>query len=256
MSPPLRIPATFLLALLLTASLSAAPPAAVRTEVLRARLHRETPVVVFDLDDTLFVAGSRTRAILEHYAVVRRPDLLTRVRALDYLAMPYRLTDTLDRAGITEPTARRDMEAYWKARFFGNFWTVVDVPMPGGPAYVTALHAAGATLVYLTGRDEPGMGLGTRQSLRDSGFPVDGARVHFMLKPNFELADETFKADALSRIGALGRVVATFENEPGNAAHFLRAFPGAHHYLLGDRHRPDAPAPDPRLIRIERYPAR
>ena len=45
-----------------------------------------------------------------------------------------------------------------------------------------------------------------------------------------------------------GEVVASFENEPGNANMFLAAFPDALHVLLQTIHSPGAEPPRPELI--------
>jgi hypothetical protein len=50
-----------------------------------------------------------------------------------------------------------------------------------------------------------------------------------------------------------GEVVATFENEPGNANLLLEAFPDARHFLLDTVHSPEAEAPDSALIVIEDF---
>ena len=50
--------------------------------------------------------------------------------------------------------------------------------------------------------------------------------------------------------GLCGEVVATFENEPGNANLFVEAFPDAANVLVGHTHRPDAPPPVEQVVRI------
>ena len=74
------------------------------------------------------------------------------------------------------------------------------------------------------------------------------------MKPDFYADDREFKTAALERIRALGgEVVATFENEPGNANLFMRAFPAAKHFLLDTVHSPGAEAPDPSLIQMDDF---
>jgi hypothetical protein len=45
-------------------------------------------------------------------------------------------------------------------------------------------------------------------------------------------------------------VVATFENEPGNANLFLDNFPQASHFLIGKVRSPTSPQPRPEIIEI------
>ncbi len=74
------------------------------------------------------------------------------------------------------------------------------------------------------------------------------------LKPNFDMKDKPFKEAAMEDIRShRGEVVATFENEPGNANAFLEAFGDADHYLVGGVHSPEAEAPDSRLLLIRDF---
>lgn len=221
----------------------------------RSNTRKFVPVAIFDLDDTLFHSGSRTRAILEHYAHTRRPELLPAIRRLPFTALPYSFEAAARRIGIHDAATVADAKAYWARRFFGDQWPIVDVPLSGAVEYVRGLHRKGVRIVYLTGRDEPGMGAGTRQALRDAGFPLErgSERAHLFMKPRFGQDDAEFKSRAVEEIRALGPVFATYENEPGNANILLAAFPDATHFLVGDRHRPGAPDPDPAVRRVEGY---
>ena len=94
------------------------------------------------------------------------------------------------------------------------------------------------------------MGAGTVASLDRLGFPVLDARTSLQLKPSADVPDERFKGQALDALDRLGQVVATFENEPGNANLFAERFPGAHHVLLDTVCAPDPPALRPEVHRI------
>ena len=106
-------------------------------------------------------------------------------------------------------------------------------------------------LYYLTGRHVDGMHLGTAKSLVDHGFPLYRGRTVLHLKPSFHMKDHDFKEMALADIRSLaGPVVATFENEPGNANLFLASFPDAAHFLVSEVHSPSAPPPSPLLVKL------
>lgn len=219
------------------------PLASVYEAVRAGRARGETPVVVFDLDDTLFRVAYRTKHILQTW-VEREPrarGLRAKVDALEPLAMPYSLGGTLDRLGVTDPKLRKRADAYWGRSFFGNDFLTDDRPVPGAPVYVWALKHAGAHLVYLSGRDEPRMGAGTRVALRGTGFPVPGPGVTLLLKPDWREKDVAYKERVTREIGALGRVVASFDNEPKNVNMFRRKFPAALCVFLDTQHSPDAP---------------
>jgi len=62
-----------------------------------------------------------------------------------------------------------------------------------------------------------------------------------VLKPEFETLDLDFKLEAVDYIDRLGKVVATFDNEPGNCNMFLNKWPHAHHIWIDTNHHEDAP---------------
>jgi hypothetical protein len=118
---------------------------------------------------------------------------------------------------------------------------------------VGEVHAAGAAVYYLTGRDEPGMGRGTRASLQAHGFPIEDGRCHLRLKPRFEDDDLEFKRQAVDEIRSAGAVLALFENEPANANLFLQAFPDARVFFLETVCSPNPPPLLPGILRLRDF---
>ena len=116
---------------------------------------------------------------------------------------------------------------YWGSRFFTSEYCLEDVPVPGAPAFVREVAAAGAVVAYVTGR--PGrMEAGTLQVLRREGLPApDGARVRLLMKPDGPLDDDAWKSLAGARVAALGPVVAAFDNEPAHVNGYAMAWPDA-----------------------------
>ena len=225
---------------------------------LLARAHAgrdRNPVFIFDLDSTLFSTQERNHAILgEFVAQIGGPDdfkaLVARLQPAD---MGWNVVDDLRQHGFRhEPTLGR-LKAFWFKRFFHDDYLVFDEPLAGASAYVNAVYEAGATVYYLTGRDEPGMGKGTRLSLAKHRFPLEGERVILRLKPSFEEADIAFKRRVLSELHHLGPVLAAFENEPANANLFAEHFPDAEIFFLETIHSPDPPALWPRIIRLKDF---
>jgi hypothetical protein len=106
---------------------------------------------------------------------------------------------------------------------------------------------------YLTGRDEPNMGRGTRKSLGAHGFPLDAARVHLRLKPRFEEDDLVFKRRVVRELDRAGQVVTAAENEPANANMFLEAFPDAHVLFLETVCSPHPPPLAPGIHRLRDF---
>jgi hypothetical protein len=209
---------------------------------------RPTPVVVFDLDGTLFDNRPRTRVILGELADSWRkthPDLATRLGELRQEEMAYLLSDTLARIGVNDAARVDEAQAFWKARFFADEHLRHDEPLPGAVDFAKACYAAGAILVYLTGRDLPLMGIGSFRSLRDHGFPIGVPGTELVLKPDAAMADETFKRFEAPKLARVGSIVASFDNEPANCNTLLAQNPGCDSVLVDTQHLPGAPPLDP-----------
>jgi beta-phosphoglucomutase-like phosphatase (HAD superfamily) len=203
------------------------------------------PVVVFDLDGTLFDNRPRSCAILHDLAERWKetaPQAAERLLRLRPEIMDYLLADTLAHLGIEDTTLVAEASAYWRERFFGDDDLRHDVGLAGASSFAKACYDAGATLVYLTGRDLPMMGIGTFKSLRDRGFPIGLAGTELVLKPDPAMPDEAFKRFAAPTLKRLGDVVASFDNEPANCNIFLAAYPQCESVLLDTQHMPGAPA--------------
>lgn len=220
---------------------------ALQTEALRKVLHSiragERPVVIFDLDGTLFDNRPRTLAILNQAAdgwAARDPEAARAVRSLRFTELGYLASETLEQVGV-DRTLIEEAVQLWRERFFTDDILSHDVPLAGAVSFAKACYEAGANLAYLTGRDLPNMALGTFRSLRDAGFPIGLPGTELVLKPDFETPDLTFKRDITPEITRLGRVAATFDNEPGNCNAFAEMFPEGHHFMMLTQYAPNPP---------------
>jgi len=212
----------------------------------------ELPVVVFDLDSTLFSTEPRNLRIINEFVTAHGAEFA----GLEELVAELQLSDM--GWGVTEPFLERDfnppgfkkaLSRFWGKRFFTSDYVISDDPAPGSVEFVRQCHERGAMIYYLTGRHVSDMGAGTVQALTERGFPMWRGRCSLHLKPSFEMADKPFKDEAIRDIRSnLGRVVATFENEPGNANLFYDAFPGALHFLLDTIHSTEAEVPYEQLL--------
>ena len=209
-----------------------------------------TPVVVFDLDGTLMDNRPRTAAILRELSAVWKdshPSVAATLAKAEAENLAYLLTDTLGRLGVTRTDLVREAEVFWRERFFTDGYLAHDVEVPGAAAFARACYDAGGILVYFTGRDLPLMGLGSFASLRDLGFPIGVPGTELVLKPDAQMPDEAFKRMSGPALERVGRVVAIFDNEPGNCNVLGAHFPEAQSVLLDTQHLPGAPPPDPRV---------
>lgn len=221
---------------------------------VKAHTNRRT-VMVFDLDSTLFSTQERNHVILHEFAkeIGAPDDYHVALEKLVPTDMGWNIVDDLKQRGFRhEPTLGR-LRAFWRARFFRDDYLAHDIPLPGATSFVSDAYALGVIVYYLTGRDEPGMGRGTRASLKAHGFPTEGERVHLRLKPRFEDDDLDFKRLAVDELRSLGEVVAAFENEPANANLFLEVFPQSRVFFLETVHSPNPPPLSPGIIRLRDF---
>ncbi len=229
------------------------PPLPHQTNLLRNVLERistaaadggRTPLVVFDLDATLYDNRPRTLEILMEYreqVLDSRPEVAEALGMLTADRIEYLLSDSLRGCGITRADVVADVTRFWHERFFTDEYCQHDVPIEGAPEFVRACLESGAIVVYLTGRDLPGMLIGTVASLRDCGFPIGIAGIELVLKPDANLPDEPFKRGALPTLERLGDIAAFFDNEPANTNLAKAMFPDANVILLETQRVPYAP---------------
>lgn len=207
------------------------------------REHRD-PLVVFDLDGTLYDNTHRTLRILLEYAhthALRHPSLLEAIHGFSVKGLKYRVSDTLEALGFTEPALVAEVTAFWKDRFFTNAYCLYDLPIAGGPEVVREVHRRGGVPCYLTGRDAPNMLQGTLATLQRDGFPVGRVDTRIILKPDFAMDDMAFKEGVIAHLRGTGRVVGSFDNEPGLCNLFKTSFPEATVVWLDTSHAPGAP---------------
>ncbi|MBI2083434.1 MAG: hypothetical protein HYT76_07665 [Deltaproteobacteria bacterium] len=247
------------------------------TRILKAVRTTERPVVVIDLDDTLFAMLWRHVAIFREYGRRHKVPLMELIGP-EHLTSWNKSKVLVDNLGL-DPTwfARHEheIEEFWRSRFFTNSYIAHDLPLPGAAEYVRQLHEAGAHIVYMSGRSEARMLEGTVQSLRRHHFPTpDQGKVTLMLKtPEFDphrdsgmppdeiirlahRSDVAFKEWAIEKVRPLGNVVACIDNEPANINLFRdKFFPnggGFAVWVATTMARPDI-IPDPRVLIIHGF---
>lgn len=201
----------------------------------------QRPVVLLDLDSTLYEVGPRTWQILKEWLDTPGSQVFGEVRvALQNMRLDqvgYSLRDTFRNLGIDEglESAHRALEVmkpFWAKRFFSSQYLSFDRPYPGAARFVQELYAMGLEIIYLTGRDEPNMGDGTRANLVRDEFPWGEPRTHLLMKDRFESPDLDHKLGAAQYVRQQGTLVASFENEPANLVALHQAFPDAMHVFV------------------------
>ncbi|MEM7604092.1 MAG: HAD family hydrolase [Myxococcota bacterium] len=190
------------------------------------------PLVVFGVDGTFYDNRPRTLQILHEYAEVCDDDVADALASLQLDDVRYMLSQTLRRCGVHQAELVTEITSFWRERFFTELYLEWDELRPGAAAYVRRLYEAGAGIVYLSGRDIPGMLLGTLTRMRDDDFPLASARIQLVLKPDATLGDESFKRRALKEAARLGEVTAVFDSNANTCEMAHGLFPTADVSLL------------------------
>lgn len=205
----------------------------------------ETPIVIFDLDDTIYSTPHRVIAILHDYG---KQIGDARLEQVELGHVHYEMDATLMAAGIPEAEAKgpfgEQVRRAWSRRFFHGNSYALDGHVPGAIDYVKRCEAAGATIVYVTGRKERWRAE-CLAVIRLSGLPDQ----HLYMKPPVasgqpKLSTHVFKEQVTAGpITAMGKIVATFDNEPSNVNAFRHAIPAdAHSVWLDTLWKPSSPA--------------
>jgi hypothetical protein len=211
----------------------------------------ERPMVIFDIEGTLFDNRSRILQILREYGEKElkgpRPQFAQILASLQVSQIQYMLPDTLRAVGITEEAVINNASVFWSERFFTDEYLKYDTVNPAAVKYVRLLYSTGARIIYITGRDAQRQLLGTVKQLRDSGFPIGIQGSELIMRPIPQTQDAVFKGQVTNYLRQFGTVVATIDTEPATANVYRRAFPDATCVLYN---APRAPNPPPLLPNI------
>lgn len=233
----------------------------VRVEAAKGK----SPVVMFDLDDTLTNTRDRTVRILHDFANQAEiqsafPDESKKLETLEFAQTSFLLKDTMKSMNIDNPAFIEKANDFWQANFFTNKYCAEDIETSGASVYLHLLAKAGAKIVYMTGRDIPRMGKGTKENLAKNHFPrkrwfsfISGPAPVLILKPDQKEDDLKFKESQYDNIRNMGEVVGAFENEPANINSMANAFPHAAAIFLDTIHSPNPAVPEDRVEWVENF---
>jgi hypothetical protein len=223
-------------------------------------LSTRKPLLLLDIDDTLIDCRHRKHRVFMDFIAQpsirqRYAEASERLGELNWEDVHYRVLDNLKFLAIEDQTFGEELFAFWRKHYFTYPYLLQDRSFPGALHFVKrSFEKEGLALVYLTGRDVPGMGQGTYDSLQQLGFPTKGPDVHFILKPDPAMHDLHFKREALEEVDAIGPVLAAFENELPNLNTMAERFPMAAMYWRNTLFTPDPPTPHPRVKVLPHFP--
>jgi hypothetical protein len=239
--PPIFLILTIFL-LLPTSSLTHETFTDVFSHISQIRDGGTLPIVIFDLDGTLFNNGPRSKQIFLDFAEERNDTTLeVTLGTIDANSMKYRVRETLIEVGITDSTLLSELMVFWKSKFFTSEYLRYDEPIAGGVEFVNELHDSGALIIYLTGRDMAGTLEGTVSSLKDHKYPIGILGTELIMKPERYMKTVLFKEESVTYIKKLGTVIAIFENEPENINNLITHFKESLPFFLETGHKPSAP---------------
>lgn len=184
----------------------------------------KSSLVVFDLDSTLFDVSPRLKQIMIDFAEdsinkKKFPESCALLKTVETFRSDWGIKNALIRAGLDghHPDFHHALRDYWMQSFFSNEYLEYDQPYEGAQDYVQKIYAAGADIVYLTGRDIARMGKSTGSVLKKWSFPLDVPRTELILKPEKGMDDAKFKSDYFAQLPE-GKYTTIwfFENEPQN----------------------------------------
>lgn len=237
-------------------------------EVIRRAKAKPGSSVLLDLDSTLYEVQPRTFKIIEEWLNSDESRPFDDVRAafleanskfsqIGYSQIGYSLKDTFQNHGLdvaANERALKSAKAFWSERFFSSKYVGYDLPYEGAAQFTRELENVGARIVYLTGRDEPGMGEGTRDALKRDGFAWGSAKTHLLLKPEFDMPDIEHKREASKFVHQYEPgLIASFENEPVNLVALYDEFPHAMHVFVDTVCSDRAAEPRAGLYRVTEF---
>ncbi len=225
-------------------------------EVESKRANGRRAWVALDMDGTLFDNRPRTLAILHSFAMAHRepvPELLTAVQKLTLDDLHYTPSQAVDALNLPQRDLGERFVDYWRQRFFTNSFQPLDHVEPGAAEFAHRLVDAGLGVVYLTGRDRPGMMHGVLQSLDAHGFPLMSPQTQVVLKPEFQHDDVAFKREALGELAKNGPLVGLVDNEPGIVNMALEVLPDMLCVRILRPHAPNPPELDARAVQIPSF---
>lgn len=180
----------------------------------------KNPLVIFDLDSTLFRVSGRTRRILLDLSenpqeLQDQAHIANDLRTIDVRENDWGIFAPLNRLGIgLTHKAFPIIRKFWRKHFFSSEYLVHDQPYPGAVNFVNQLRSEGAKIAYLTGRDYENMHKGTLKSLNQWGFPLEEKQLLHMKPLKGSSSDERFKTEKLYDIKTSSENIWFFENEP------------------------------------------
>lgn len=217
------------------------------------RSSRPEGSLILDIDDTLIDCRHRKKRVIsdfvsqlgDSHASFERSHL-ERLKSIEVEQVRFRISECLEALEILHPELESQLFGFWRQHYFSYSYLKTDIAFSGAIEFVKQCLRTGVHIIYLTGRDEPGMGQGTRERLLELGFPLEQERIQLILKPDPQQPDLEFKRQALQSIAkSFPPVVALFENEIRNLNMMAEYFKKSSLFWRPTLQSPNQPEPHP-----------
>lgn len=217
-----------------------------------ALVQKTHPLVVFDLDSTLFDVAPRLEKVLidiasEPLIIQKFPNVIPHFKNIKTEQRDWGFVEVLKRAGVDHDhhDLFKTVKEFWIEKFFSNEYIHYDKPYLGSVEFVQKIDQLGIPIVYLTGRDVKRMARGSREVLLKWNFPLDDKNSRLVLKPEKSMDDALFKRDWIHNyISESKKSLFLFENEPVNINLVARELPKVELVFFDSTHSRKETPPD------------
>jgi len=195
---------------------------------------QKKPLFVFDLDSTIFNVSPRNQAIFDlfrHLNMKNNEELLRFDSKIKLTAQDWGLDPYTEHLGGKDSLLTIQALKFWRKHFFSGTFLPTDKPYPYAVEWVKKLAEKGATIRYLTGRDNHRMRAGSLFQLKHWGLPLVNDS-DLITKPQKGLKDGPYKRAALEKLISEFKdsKLFFFDNEPAVIDHCL--FPDQKNYRV------------------------
>jgi hypothetical protein len=241
------------LLLSVSASFAAAPVPQAELRLVETRVSEtfkkgQTPVLIFDLDETLIDSTPRKYMALrdavkeicgymnDHYDYVY-PAVCTQgihihQSQIYALSNRYALSELFTISSSYQKEILDDFMDRVFTFYLSGKHLELDREIPGAVSFVRKMRELGAKLYFVSSRSDSSQREGTLASLRTLGMDAPTLEQEVILKPDGMRSLE-FKQKTFAMIHQQpGEVVGVFENEPENINAMIQEFPHAQAYLI------------------------
>jgi len=237
---------------------------AMEARVIETVKNGETPVLVFDLDETLIDSTPRKymafrEAVESICGDMNRPsgfgcEAATAIHQAQFYALEnhYAVLDLFDSSTISSEW-RATLDRTMTGIYLSGKGLELDREIPGAAKFVQKMRALGAKVYFVSSRSKNTQRQGTLESLWALGLGSPNIDQELVLKVDGVRSIDFKKATFAMIHKKPGHVVGVFENEPENMNAMVKEFSGALAYFIQGAWLLDLPVSEQAVILHDYY---